>query len=230
MLRLAFLLALLQPAPDGGPAEADRLLALGNRLLTTGDPDGAAAAYDGALAAGWTSGALDYNAGTAHLTAGRLGPAVLHLERARRLLPGDAAVAHNLRLAHQAAGEPNGGGLARLVHGLGLCSALVLAAALGTAAAGLWGSPQRRRLAVGLAVLAALVGGVAAAAWRDAAPRGVVLAESALFAAPSPAAEAGPALGPGRVVRLLGEAGDWRRVRASDGAMGWLPGRGAAEI
>jgi hypothetical protein len=241
---LLFLLALLQAAPAAGtPAEAERLFALGRRLFDAGDVAGAVAAFDGAAATGWTAGALEYDWGTACLAAGDLGCAVLHLERAQRLMPGHAAVAHNLRLARAGAGAdaqpapPSRAFLRALRRGPGAGGVLALGFLLYLGAAALAGyrlwtrrpDPWLRRALVVLVPLAALVLGLGAWAWAEArAPEAVVVAAAALHDAPGD--EGGDGLGAGRLVRVLARRGDWVEVRLTDGARGWLPARAVEEI
>lgn len=71
----------------------------GNRLYQEGDFAGALEAYESILDAGFESGDLHYNTGNAYFKLGDLGRAILHYERARRLLPGDEGVLANLELA-----------------------------------------------------------------------------------------------------------------------------------
>ena len=71
----------------------------GNQLYQAGDFAGALEAYQAILEAGYDSGDLQYNLGNAHFKLGRLGPAILAYERARRAMPRDENVQANLELA-----------------------------------------------------------------------------------------------------------------------------------
>lgn len=71
----------------------------GNRLYQAGDFDGALDRYRRILDAGLESGDLHYNIGNTYFRLGELGPAILHYERARRLMPGDDDLLANLALA-----------------------------------------------------------------------------------------------------------------------------------
>ena len=71
----------------------------GNQLYQTGDFAGALEAYEAILEAGYDSGDLQYNLGNAYFKLGRLGPAILAYERARRAMPRDENVEANLELA-----------------------------------------------------------------------------------------------------------------------------------
>jgi Flp pilus assembly protein TadD len=104
LLVLALLVPLAAQADDR--AEAERLFTLGVALAEEGDLAGAAAAFEGALATGWTSPALAFNLARTYHASGDLGRARLHAERAARLAPRDAEV-QALRLrTERAAGDP----------------------------------------------------------------------------------------------------------------------------
>lgn len=247
MIALLLFLVLLQLGAPDDPAEADRLLALGNELFAEGDFAGAAAAYERAAATGWTSPALEANLGTAHAEAGRLGRAVLHLERALRLDPHDEAAAHNLtvvrgRLGHDAPAslpisEAAGRWLAAAV-GSGLLAALAFALYLGVAALlGAWAWRRslpawRRRALVVLAPLTLLVGGGAVLAARaETMARAVVVAESAaLRTAPTPEAASAGSAPEGAVLVVTDRAGGWAEVRLPDGGTGWAEAGAVEEL
>lgn len=71
----------------------------GNQRYQAGDFGGAIDSYARVLANGLESGELYYNLGNAYFKQGRLGPAILYYERARRLMPGDDDLLANLELA-----------------------------------------------------------------------------------------------------------------------------------
>lgn len=77
----------------------------GNRSYQDGDFEAALTAYTQILDAGFESGDLQYNLGNAYFKLGRIGPAILSYERARRALPGDENVLANLRLARSLAAD-----------------------------------------------------------------------------------------------------------------------------
>jgi tetratricopeptide (TPR) repeat protein len=99
-MRTAILVGLVALAvhPPSAAAQAD-FYAEGNRIYQEGDFEGALEAYESILDAGFESGDLHYNTGNAYFKLGHLGRAILHYERARRLLPGDEGVLANLELA-----------------------------------------------------------------------------------------------------------------------------------
>lgn len=71
----------------------------GNRLYAEGRYTEAALTYEDLVARGIRSGALFYNLGNAYFKEGDLGRAILNYERATRLIPRDADLQANLRLA-----------------------------------------------------------------------------------------------------------------------------------
>ena len=229
-MTLALALLLLQPT---GPAEAERLFALGARLVAEGDTAGAAAAWDGAWATGWASAAVEHNLGTVALRRGEAGRARLHLERAARLAPLDGAVAQNLRLARDLAGEAPAPGWRRAwsrVLGVARPPGLVaLALALAFGALGLL-FLDRRRVAVGLGVVAVLaVGAASAALWERSRPLGVALVEAEVREGPSGASASVARVRAGETVGVGEAVAGWRRVRA-DGAEGWVRAAAVGEI
>lgn len=79
-------------------AAAVREVARGNEFFARGAYGDAVAAYEAAVAAGATSGDVQYNLGNAYYRAGRLGDAALAWERALRENPGDEDALHNLQV------------------------------------------------------------------------------------------------------------------------------------
>ncbi|NNF57077.1 MAG: SH3 domain-containing protein [Rhodothermaceae bacterium] len=244
MTTFVLLLALLQPGPSANTQdEATRLFTLGQQLYAEADYEGAVAAFEGALATGWTSAAVHYNLGTACLAAADLGSgpgqavgcAVLHLERAHRLRPGDATIRHNLRLAHDRADVDLGPRtlMQPLLRAVGLTGLLGLSGAFYVATIGLlsaWFWTRRlvlRRGLIVLAPLAALLIVLSTVAWREHhAPEAVILAaETPVRAAPTPDARERATLRAGHLVRLTAQQGEWAEIRLADGTRGWLPSR-----
>jgi hypothetical protein len=102
---LIFCLGLSLPASLG---RADALLDAANQKYQDGRYAEAAGMFQDLIQSRGYSAALCFNLGNAELKAGRLGPALLDLERARYLAPGDAAINQNLQAARRAAGlEPD---------------------------------------------------------------------------------------------------------------------------
>ena len=71
----------------------------GNRRYQEGDYTGAVELYERILESGLESGELHYNLGNAWFRLGEIGPAILHYERARRIMPRDDDLEANLELA-----------------------------------------------------------------------------------------------------------------------------------
>jgi tetratricopeptide (TPR) repeat protein len=101
---LGLVVLLVWPGPAVGQSleqdidPAERFQA-GNRHYQDGDFAAASEAYAQILEAGFESGDLHYNLGNAYFKLGRLGPAILSYERARKALPRDENVLANLELA-----------------------------------------------------------------------------------------------------------------------------------
>ena len=250
--RLAHVFAILlfvvpQPAlADDSQAEAKQLFALGVQLYADGDAPGAVAAFEGAGATGWSSGMLHYNLGTAYLDLEHFGPAILHFERARRLMPGNEAITHNLRIARERAGvtveaasalgllnsrlSRMGGPILWLAFGLVLYISLttIIGFRFWTRRDDTW---SRRAITVLVPVTAAVL--VAAlSVWRIArTPEGIVLSEDAqLRASPSAEAASRATLQPGLRVHITEVRDGWQAVRLPRGVRGWLPLRAVERI
>ncbi len=233
MVALLLVLA-LAPVADS-PAEAERLFALGNRLLAA-DPGGAAAAYEGAAATGWTSPELELNLGKAYLDAGDLGRAVLHAERARRIAPRHPALAQRLASVREQVGaaqppprpaEATAQWLSAHVGASGMAAVLwmLYLAVLGLLGFRIWrreARPWWRRAMLVLVPLTVFVAGAAVLTMHtEAAPRGVLLAEASVHTTPSEAAE--HRMWPeGTVLRLGEQRGLWQAVRLPGGGTGWV--------
>ncbi len=70
----------------------------GNELYRTGDYRGAVAAYERAVAGGYTSEGLFYNMGNAYYRLDKLGQSVRYYEKARLLAPENRELLHNLEI------------------------------------------------------------------------------------------------------------------------------------
>ena len=241
------LLLLLQPAPSAdSQAEAERLFVLGVRLYADADADGAVAAFEGAGATGWSSGMLHYNLGTAYLDLEQFGPAILHLERARRLMPGNEAITHNLRIARERAGVTveatspwevlgrrlarTGGPLLWLAFGLVLYISLttIIGFRFWTRREDAW---SRRAITVLVPVTAAVLVAALSVWGSIRSPDGIVLSEfTQLRASPSAEAASRATLQPGLRVRITEVREGWQAVRLPGGVRGWLPSRAVERI
>ena len=86
-------------APDATAAQMS--FTAGNAAYLEGDFDAAIAHYE-EVAAAWTSFELEYNLGVAYYKSGRIGPSILHFERAKRFRPSDDDLQANMLLARSA--------------------------------------------------------------------------------------------------------------------------------
>jgi len=83
------------------PAQTpEQLLRQANQLYQQGKFSEARDAYGAILAGGYESPELLYNLGNACYKSGSVPAAILNYERARRLLPGDEDLRHNLQIAN----------------------------------------------------------------------------------------------------------------------------------
>ncbi len=241
------LLLLLQLAPTvNQKADAERLFNLGVQLYNDGDAAGAVAAFQGAEVTGWTSGMLQYDLGTAHLSLRKYGPAILHFERARKLMPGNEAVLHNLRVALERAGVSDdttspfaiasnrlsflGGPTFWLGIGFVLYLGLIALVAFR-----FWkraDSAWSRRAITLLAPVTICAFAVALSVWGDVrTPAAIVVSEDAqLRRSPSPDASSRATVPPGQRVRITDSREGWQSVRLPGGVRGWLPERSVERI
>lgn len=186
-----------------------------------------------------------YNLGTVYLAAGKLGEAVLYLERARRLAPAEDIEA-NLALARARQLDQVVGATAeepfvqRLAHGVPSALAgwtLLSSWVLGfVSLAGLW--MTRRKVLFGFAMAAAFA--VAAASGSVVLAQvyveqfiheGVVVAQE-LRALEQPADSSRVAfeVHAGLKVRLLDDSGSFVRIRLPNGLEGWASRDGVARL
>ena len=94
----ALLFLILVAAPLRGDSR-EGLFLQGNRHYEAGDYRKALGSYAAIAAMGYESGPLYFNMGNCYYKLGETGPAILHYERASRLIPGDEDLEVNLSLA-----------------------------------------------------------------------------------------------------------------------------------
>ncbi len=94
----ALLFLILVPGPVRGDSR-EAFFLQGNRLYEAGDYRKALESYSGIAAMGYESGPLYFNLGNCYYKLGETGQAILHYERAARLIPGDEDLEVNLSLA-----------------------------------------------------------------------------------------------------------------------------------
>jgi hypothetical protein len=245
--------ALCQVASVLTPAEAQSTFRAANDACLKDDFKACVDGYERLIAAGWGTSDVEYNLGTAHLKLNRLGPGILHLERALRLDPGDADARANLEKAQQkrvdklvGAPEETGGEepvATRIVsHTAGdLWSAAFLAfwslGALATVLRRFVRAPGRRGalLAVGLGLLLLALPCFAVTLLhvyvRERAHDAVVVAASVpVHEGPQEGSKASFEIHEGLKVRVLDQEGAFRRVRLGNGLQGWVPASSVMEI
>lgn len=182
----------------------------------------------------WSSAAAFFNKGNAAMRLGRLGPAVLHFERAHWLAPKDDAITHNLRVAREKAAVtvPAAPVWKRPAYWLTLNAAAMLGSlslllvCLLFFGAGYLPAILRRpaRGVCGLLLLTtALSAAVLAARWRE-LDRAVIITAAPAPTRIAPADNAASAfdLKPGETVTAEATHGAFIRVRAGDGRAGWV--------
>jgi len=241
-LALLAVLALSAPARAGAQTE---IFEQGNQLYLAGDYEGAVAAYETVLGAGFESAALHYNLGNAYFKSGDLGRSILAWERARAVAPSDPDVLANLELARSLtadAVEP----LPRfwlvsavswwidlLPRGLLI---MIVATAWLTAGAGVSARILARRDDVRrVAGWVAIAGGVVVVILGTnlfvrelgvgRAERGVILADEVPVRS-APADQDDLTLfeiHEGTRVRIDQRAGEWAEIVLEDGKVGWVP-------
>ena len=244
----ALMVALALPglALAAGPDDAfDRA----SQAYAKGNWNEAAEGFQELLRYGFRDARLEYNLAGAEYKRGRLGQAVLHYERARRLDPGDHDTIANLELVRSklrdvVPADPSESGIVGAIRRFQDRWGVTAQAAV--ALAGVWAAafllvvgasrsggftPGRSWLLAGALLVALAVG----ASWR-ATDRRLYGARRAVVLAPSVEALAGPGLEntalftlhEGTTVVVRTERDGWLQVALPNGLSGWVA-RDAAE-
>lgn len=198
--------------------------------------------YRSVESTGVVSAPLYYNIGNTYFRLGRLGPAVLAYERARKLDPGNPQILHSARVARsrtqndiQVLPEP-GWRIAwrRVVVSLGASGLFWIAfilylALIGLIAHWVWKRGDvswRRRMVLVLApltfaiLLAAYLASIETSAMDSAV---VMVQETPLYERPELSSAFSDRIYEGLVVEMLGDAENgWIEVRLPDGSTGWV--------
>jgi tetratricopeptide (TPR) repeat protein len=103
MRRLLFALLLVSPSLFAAELDIDATFRRGNEAYLHGDYKAATDAYEQVLNAGVVHQDLEYNLANAYFRLDRVGPAILHYERALQLDPSQEDAEFNLRLARDTA-------------------------------------------------------------------------------------------------------------------------------
>jgi len=250
-VRTLAIAALLLAAPAAQAAEPEDSFDRAYAAYSQGNWDLAAEGFRTLARQGVADARLEYNLAGAEYKRGRLGEAVLHYERARRLDPADDDTRENLALVRgklrdvlpgDSGDEGPLAGIRTLQDRLGVTvQALValvavwigaiLVVAGGSRAGGF--TPARSWLLAGAGAIALLAG----LSWRatDArlygTPRAVVLSASVeALAGPGLENAAVFTLHEGATVEVRAERDGWMQVALPTGASGWVGARAAERI
>ncbi len=244
---LAVALASVAPILGETPEE---MFSRGNADFESGKWDEAADAYRTVLRYGVRDGRVEYNLGCAEFRRGRLGEAILHFERARRLAPTDPDVRANLEFARSRCYDrveaPEVAAPIRMVRALqdavGPDRQAVAMLVLVWLTAGLvaWrsGRPGGWNAAAGWALAALLLlVTIVGASWLATRDRleGVPLA---VVLAPSVEVRAGPGennavlftVHEGLTLEIRADRQDWVQVSLPNGLNGWVPGDAVGKV
>jgi tetratricopeptide (TPR) repeat protein len=100
LLTLTWLVLVLGIPVRGLAQSPESMFATGNAYYQQGKFNDAREAYERILSNGYTSGALLFNLGNTYYKLGYIAQAIVYYERARKLIPGDDDLLHNLQLAN----------------------------------------------------------------------------------------------------------------------------------
>lgn len=236
------------------PVQAQVTLAVqhfdeGNQRYAQGDYAGAIAAYEQALESGHTSGALYANMGNAYYRLDELGQAIRYYEKARRLIPENPELLHNLTIVRSRIDAPfssiptpiwvswwkryvvRQGALPFFIVGLLLyiVSAVLIAQRIWTGTRNAW---HRRSMALTLlGGLLFLIMGFGASLDKKLDQRAVVISDRvALRETPQAEASSEVELNQGVLLDILQTQEAWIEVRLPNGVTGWILASDSAEI
>ncbi len=250
MHRLVLILSvagLLVGAAAAQPEELSRRLATANEAYEEGRYSRAVELYERLLESGYTNGALYYNLGNAYARIDRPGPAIRYYEKARRLLPADSRIPHNLEQVRREAGvypeqiQQSATGLRGVVQSMSPLALLIAGLLMMVGGGGisiLWTRPDRPEgwqhplawgpVAAGLLLAAAAMG----TSYLQSLDRyGVVVTgEATLRSEPRTAAAPDTTLPEGTMLTVRRHTDRWYKVRLGDATTGWLPARVVGEI
>lgn len=229
--------------------EAVRLLDAGNQHYAHGAFRKALQAYEGALLAGFASGALYYNMGNAYYRLDSTGQALRHYEKARHLIGDDPQLMHGRTMALARIGTPFSAvpvpfwtvGWQNYIARWGVWVHFFVGYILYLTAAVLfaykiWVRPRNPWHRRALLVTAVAGGFFIAAAFGISLnvasdPQAVVIARSApLYTEPDDAAETELSVPEGVIVSVLEPSGGFVEVRLPNGIRGYVRQRLVGDI
>jgi tetratricopeptide (TPR) repeat protein len=245
---LACLCTVLQHA-QAQTTESVRLYEEGNRYYVLGEYEQARDAYEASVRTGYASGMLYYNLGNVYYRQDKIGPAVLNYEKARRLMPDDVRIQHNLqivrsKIADQFTQVPEPywqNWWQRIVRAIGINGLYIAGLALYLTAIVLIGyriltstrNPWHRRAVAGTLLLGALLLAMSYIASIEITNRreAVVLAEQvAVHQEPGPESLSELSIHEGVLLYVLNERDGWLQVRLPEGTIGWIDATTVAEV
>lgn len=245
---MSLLLALLLSQTGGyyTPQEAQQLFLKSNDAFHAKDYAAACDGYRKLIEHGAGGPDVLYNLGTAHLAAGELGPAVLELERARRLqaaedIDANLAVARTKVIdevvgatAHQPFFQRLALATAERTLSLALLAATWLTLLCTVLA---WRLPSRRGTFAAAALVLLLSSGglglgVFAHAWvaQELVEAVVQPATVKVLDGPTESAHVSFEVHAGLSVRVVEESGNFVKIRLGNGLEGWTPKEGVARL
>jgi hypothetical protein len=221
----------------------------GNEQFARGAYQEALRSYQQAIDAGYVSGALYYNMGNAYFRLDQLGQAIRYYEKARRLIPENAELQHNLKVARSQVATPISSlptpvwetWWDRFVLRVGAFPFFVaglLFYALAAALVGhrIWSgmrNPWLRRALSASVILGVVLLAIAFAASLNPTldQRAVVVADTAaLREAPADTAATELDVPEGVLVDVLQRQDTWLEVRLPNGVTGWIQADTAADV
>ena len=246
---LLFVTALLAPKARAQVSEAARHFDQGNQHYEQGAYQNALVAYEQALASGYTGGALYYNMGNAYYRLDELGQAIRHYEKARRFIPDNPQLLHNLEITRSRINAPfstlptpiwvrwwkryvvGTGALGFFIVGLVFygIAAVLIGRRIWTGTRNPW---HRRALSASLILGVLLLGTALGASLDRRLDRQAVVIVDQVTLRNAPQNDAPPELDlhEGVLLDVLGQQNDWIEVRLPNGVTGWIEADTAAEV
>lgn len=247
MKRLLLILVLFSGMSARAEAP-DSLFARANKFYTAGDYAGALQTYDSLKNAGYHSAALYYNLGNTHFRLSNTAEAILYYEKAARLQPDDADIAHNLQIARQQTIDkietlPDPLFKSALLHTIywlspdqwamsGLILLLLFSIALATY---YFSTHKRLGFVTAFASLILALGSLTFAFLHhnhrsNHQPAIIMATNSYVKSAPASGASDLFILHAGTKVEITDELADWKKIELTDGKIGWIPNSAVEEI